>query len=83
MNSRVYDDKKEILNKMIKADVIVMLAPVYFYSIDAQLKTLIDRTLPRYTERTIDSMRDLLIVWMMLMIKGLSKVLLFKIKEIF
>lgn len=52
MNSRVYDDKEEILNKMIKADVIVMSAPVYFYSIDAQLKTLIDRTLPRYTEIT-------------------------------
>ena len=24
--------------------------PVYFYSMDGQLKTLIDRTLPRYTE---------------------------------
>ncbi|MEE0966197.1 MAG: NAD(P)H-dependent oxidoreductase [Bacilli bacterium] len=48
----MYDDKEEILNKMIKADVIVMSAPVYFYSIDAQLKTLIDRTLPRYTEIT-------------------------------
>lgn len=35
---------------MLKADVIVMSTPVYFYSMDAQLKTLIDRTVPRYTE---------------------------------
>ena len=32
-------------------DAGLMLAtPVYFYSMDGQLKTLIDRTLPRYTE---------------------------------
>lgn len=40
----------EILDKMIKADVIVMATPVYFYTMDAQMKTLIDRTVPRYTE---------------------------------
>lgn len=44
------DDMTEILEKMIEADVIVMATPVYFYSIDAQLKTLIDRTVARYTE---------------------------------
>lgn len=44
------DDMAEILEKMIQADVIVMATPVYFYSIDAQLKTLIDRTVARYTE---------------------------------
>lgn len=44
------DDMEEILNKMIEADVIVMSTPVYFYSMDAQLKTLIDRTTPRYEE---------------------------------
>lgn len=31
-------------------DVIVLSSHVYFYSMDAQLKTLIDRTLPRYME---------------------------------
>jgi multimeric flavodoxin WrbA len=41
---------EEILNKMVKADVIVMATPVYFYTMDAQMKTLIDRTVPRYTE---------------------------------
>ena len=40
----------EILQKMIDADVIVLPSPVYFYSIDAQLKALIDRTVARWTE---------------------------------
>ncbi|WP_040196890.1 NAD(P)H-dependent oxidoreductase [Candidatus Soleaferrea massiliensis] len=44
------DDMSAILDKMVEADVIVMATPVYFYSMDAQMKTLIDRTLPRYTE---------------------------------
>ena len=35
---------------MIQADVIVMATPVYFYTMDAQMKTLIDRTVARYTE---------------------------------
>ena len=37
---------------MVQADVIVMATPVYFYTMDAQMKTLIDRTVPRYTEIT-------------------------------
>ena len=44
------DDMAPLLDKMIQADVIVLSTPVYFYSMDGQLKTLIDRTLPRYTE---------------------------------
>lgn len=44
------DDMAEILDKMVKADVIVLATPVYFYTMDGQLKTLIDRTVPRYTE---------------------------------
>ena len=44
------DDMAEILNKMVEADVIVMGTPVYFYSMNGQLKTLIDRTVPRYEE---------------------------------
>ncbi|MGN1318556.1 MAG: flavodoxin family protein [Lachnospirales bacterium] len=46
----IKDDMADILDKMIKADVIVMATPVYFYTMDGQMKTLIDRTLPRYTE---------------------------------
>lgn len=44
------DDMAQILEKMIAADVIVLATPVYFYSLDGQMKTMIDRTLPRYTE---------------------------------
>ena len=44
------DDMAEVLQKMIDADVIVFASPVYFYSIDAQLKALIDRTVARWTE---------------------------------
>lgn len=44
------DDMADILDKMVKADVIVFATPVYFYTMDGQLKTLIDRTVPRYTE---------------------------------
>lgn len=40
----------EILEKMVQADVIVLATPVYFYSLSGQLKTLIDRTLPQYTQ---------------------------------
>ena len=44
------DDMEAILDKIIDCDVLVLASPVYFYSIDAQIKTLIDRTLPRWTE---------------------------------
>jgi len=44
------DDMAEILDKMIDADVIVMATPVYFYTMNAQMKTLIDRTYARYTK---------------------------------
>jgi multimeric flavodoxin WrbA len=40
----------EILEKMVNAAVIVLATPVYFYTMCAQMKALIDRTLPRYTE---------------------------------
>ena len=43
------DDTAEILNMMVDADVIVMATPVYFYTMCAQMKTLIDRCCSRYT----------------------------------
>ena len=46
----IKDDMNELLQKMIDADVIVLASPVYFYSIDAQLKTVIDRTVARWLE---------------------------------
>lgn len=46
----IKDDMAELLDKMVAADVLVLASPVYFYSIDAQLKTVIDRSLARWTE---------------------------------
>lgn len=46
------DDAAEVIEKMIAADVIVMATPVYFYTMSAQMKTLIDRCCARYTEIT-------------------------------
>lgn len=44
------DDMATLLQKMIDADVLVLSSPVYFYSIDAQLKAVIDRTVARWLE---------------------------------
>lgn len=44
------DDMENMLNKMIDADVIIMATPVYFYTMNGQMKTFIDRTCSRYTE---------------------------------
>ncbi len=46
----IKDDMAEILQEMIDADVLVLASPVYFYSIDAQLKAVIDRTVARWLE---------------------------------
>lgn len=46
------DDMAKIQEKIIDADVIVLATPVYFYSMDAQMKMMIDRCLPRYQEMT-------------------------------
>ena len=46
----IKDDMTEILQKILNADVIVMASPVYFYSVDAQMKTLIDRTVARWLD---------------------------------
>jgi multimeric flavodoxin WrbA len=46
------DDMAEIQQKLIDADVIVLATPVYFYSMDAQMKIMIDRCLARYREIT-------------------------------
>lgn len=38
------------MQKIIDADVLVLASPVYFYSVDAQLKAVIDRTVARWLE---------------------------------
>ena len=46
----IKDDMAEVMQKMIDCDVMVLASPVYFYSIDAQLKAVIDRSVARWTE---------------------------------
>lgn len=46
----IKDDMAEIMQKMIDCDVLVLASPVYFYSIDAQLKMVIDRSVCRWRE---------------------------------
>ena len=42
------DDMQQICESILNADVIVFATPVYFYTMSAQLKTLIDRLTPVY-----------------------------------
>ena len=44
------DDMAGVIDKMLQADVIAMATPVYFGALNAQAKTLIDRTYARYTD---------------------------------
>lgn len=46
----IKDDMQELLAKIIEADVLVLATPVYFYSVSAQLKTVIDRTVAQWKE---------------------------------
>lgn len=44
------DGMDSVLKKLVDAQVIVLASPVYFYSMNAQMKIFIDRCLPRYKE---------------------------------
>lgn len=44
------DDIPMLVDKMVRADVIVLASPVYYMNITGQLKTFIDRTFGRYRE---------------------------------
>ncbi len=44
------DDAAGIIGKMLRAEVVVMATPVYFYAMSAQMKTLIARCCGPYTE---------------------------------
>ena len=48
------DDMQELIDLILKADVIVFATPVYYYSMSAQLKTFIDRLTPIYTQIRAD-----------------------------
>ena len=40
----------EVHDKMLRAEVVVMASPVYFYSVDAQMKALIDRSVAHWLD---------------------------------
>ena len=44
------DDMAEIREKMLTADIIVLASPIYFYSMTAQLKAVIDRSYAFYQQ---------------------------------
>ena len=44
----IKDDMAELLDKMNAADVVVMASPVYFYSVNAQMKAFIDRCVAQW-----------------------------------
>ncbi len=46
----IADDMAALLQQIIDCDVLVLASPVYFYSVSAQLKAVIDRTVARWTE---------------------------------
>lgn len=48
------DDMNELAKKMEEANVIVLATPVYFYSMDGQLKVFIDRMVQNYTKVRAD-----------------------------
>ncbi len=43
------DDMNAILDKLLACDAMVLATPVYFHSMNGQLKTFIDRVCPIYT----------------------------------
>lgn len=46
----IQDDMAAVLEKIVAADVLVLASPVYFYSVDAQLKAVLDRCIARLSE---------------------------------
>ncbi len=56
------DDMASIIEKMRKADVIVLATPVYFYTMCAQMKTMIDRTLGGVQQEGLENKDFYLIV---------------------
>ena len=44
------DDMNDIVKKLVKADVILFSTPVYFYTMNGQMKVFIDRCVQKYTK---------------------------------
>lgn len=46
----IKDDMATLLDKIQAADVLVLASPVYFYSVNAQMKAVIDRCVARWQQ---------------------------------
>lgn len=46
----INDDAREIAEKVLNTDILVFATPIYYYSVSGQLKTLIDRLNPLYSD---------------------------------
>ena len=44
------DDMNDIVKKLVNADVILFSTPVYFYTMNGQMKVFIDRCVQKYTK---------------------------------
>ena len=53
------DDVLEILEKMTGAEAVVFSSPLYFWGVNAQLKTVIDRTYSLYTNANLPDHKSL------------------------
>lgn len=49
-NCVIKDDANDIIKEIKNADVLVYATPVYFYQMNGQLKTLLDRTNPLFIQ---------------------------------
>ncbi len=46
----IKDDANSIVDQMLKSDVIVFATPIYFYEMCGQMKTLLDRSNPAFSQ---------------------------------
>jgi multimeric flavodoxin WrbA len=49
----IKDEMLGIYDKLVEADIVVLASPVFFYSVSAQAKTLIDRTQALWARRYV------------------------------
>ena len=50
----IQDDMQSLYNKLLEADGIIFSTPIYFYSMTAQAKAILDRTIAlNYSERKL------------------------------
>jgi len=49
----IKDDMRELYDKLVDADVVALASPVFFYSLSAQAKAMIDRTQALWARRYV------------------------------